>query len=168
MKIGTQIIFEKISGRFSNSLIIQMAVIGLLLLFTIRTNIMKDNRLLYSEYVVRQQEYALTERIIGNIEETGADGNCAVVILGQWSPQYNPSMIQGETLGRSFYEWDAEVPGGIEKRVLGYWRTLGYQYKTPGDEVRTKTIEERADMPAWPAEGSVVRDGNLVIIKLSN
>ena len=55
-------------------------------------------------------------------------------------------MIQGETLGRSFYEWDAEVPGGIEKRVLGYWRTLGYQYKTPGDEVRTKTIEERADM----------------------
>ena len=166
--IGTQIIFEKISGRLSNNMIIQMAVVGLLLLFTIRKNLMKDNRLLYSEYVVRQQEYALTEKIIGNIEETGADGNCAVVILGQWSPQYNPSMIQGETLGRSFYEWDAEVPGGIEKRVLGYWRTLGYQYKTPGDEVRTKTIEERADMPAWPAEGSVVRDGNLVIIKLPN
>ena len=112
--IGTQIIFEKISGRLSNNMIIQMAVVGLLLLFTIRTNIMKDNRLLYSDYVVRQQEYALTEKIIGNIEETEADGNCAVVILGQWSPQYNPSMIQGETLGRSFYEWDAEVPGGIE------------------------------------------------------
>ena len=71
-------------------------------------------------------------------------------------------------MGRAFYEWNAEVPGGIKKRVLGYWRTLRYQYKTPGDEVRTKTIEERADMPAWPAEGSVVRDGNLVIIKLSN
>ncbi len=57
------------------------------------------------------------------------------------------------------------------KRILGYWRTLGYQYKTPGDEVRTKTIEERADMPAWPAEGSVVRDGTLCnckIVELKN
>ena len=55
--IGTQLIFEKISGRLSNNMIIQMAVVGLLLLFTIRTNIMKDNRLLYSEYVVRPVSY---------------------------------------------------------------------------------------------------------------
>ncbi|MCI9329031.1 MAG: hypothetical protein HFH22_04235, partial [Ruminococcus sp.] len=78
-----------------------------------------------------------------------------------------PSMIQGETLGHSFYEWDQTVPGGTCKRVLSYWHVLGYEYQNP-DAQQWEAAEKLGEgMPAWPRQGSVVREGELVVIKLS-
>lgn len=177
---------------------IRLAAGAFLFLLIFRGNVVMDNRLLYSDYVVRQQENALTERLIERIEtvnggeETVADSgernaadggeqnaaddeerNAAggrgttVALLGKWSPACNPSMIRGETLGRSFYEWDYQIPGCTCKRVLNYWRVLGYEYQYP-DAEQWKMAEALGEqMPAWPQEGSVVQDGELVVIKLS-
>ncbi len=192
---------------------IGLAAAAFLFLLIFRGNIVMDNRLLYSDYVVSQQENALTERLIerietmsgrgaeatgnsaesaaggeeaaagnsaesaaggvetaaGNSAESAADGRkeTAVAILGKWSPTCNPSMIQGETLGHSFYEWDQTVPGGTCKRVLSYWHVLGYEYQNP-DAQQWEAAEKLGEgMPAWPRQGSVVREGELVVIKLS-
>ena len=177
---------------------IGLAAAAFLFLLIFRGNIVMDNRLLYSDYVVSQQENALTERLIerietvsggeaapagnsaesaadggeaaaGNSAESAADGGkeTAVAILGKWSPTCNPSMIQGETLGHSFYEWDQTVPGGTCKRVLSYWHVLGYEYQNP-DAQQWEAAEKLGEgMPAWPRQGSVVREGELVVIKLS-
>lgn len=146
---------------------IRLAATGLLFLLVLRGNIVKDNRLLYSEYVVRQQENALTERLIEKIAAAGGGEGTAVAILGKWSPACNPSMIQGETLGHSFYEWDQAVPGCTCKRVLNYWSVLGYRYRYP-DEALWATAEALGEqMPPWPSQGSVIREGNLVVIKMS-
>ncbi len=162
---------------------IGLAAAAFLFLLIFRGNIVMDNRLLYSDYVVSQQENALTERLVerietvsggeaapaGNSAESAADGGkeTAVAILGKWSPTCNPSMIQGETLGHSFYEWDQTVPGGTCKRVLSYWRVLGYEYQNP-DAQQWEAAEKLGEgMPAWPRQGSVVREGELVVIKLS-
>lgn len=162
---------------------IGLAAAAFLFLLIFRGNIVMDNRLLYSDYVVSQQENALTERLVerietvsggeaapaGNSAESAADGGkeTAVAILGKWSPTCNPSMIQGETLGHSFYEWDQTVPGGTCKRVLSYWHVLGYEYQNP-DAQQWEAAEKLGEgMPAWPRQGSVVREGELVVIKLS-
>lgn len=186
---------------------VRLAAAAFLFLLIFRENVVKDNRLLYSDYVVSQQENALTERLIekietadggeytvaGNVEDieagseqdtaasggdgtatgrvmdTAADGEeyTAVALLGKWSPACNPSMLQGETLGHSFYEWDQAVPGCTCKRVLNYWNVLGYQYRYPDDEQWKRANELGEGMPSWPRDGSVIRDGELVVIKLS-
>lgn len=176
---------------------IGLAAAAFLFLLIFRGNVVMDNRLLYSDYVVSQQENALTERLIerietvsggeaaagnsaesaaggekaaaGNSAESAADGGkeTAVAFLGKWSPTCNPSMVQGETLGHSFYEWDQTVPGGTCKRVLSYWRVLGYEYQYPDAQQWETAAELGKKMPAWPRQGSVVREGELVVIKLS-
>jgi hypothetical protein len=146
---------------------IRLAAWGLLFLLILRGNIVKDNRLLYSEYVVRQQENALTQRLVEQVAVLGGSEETTVAILGKWSPVCNPSMIQGETLGHSFYEWDQEIPGCTCQRVLNYWSVLGYRYQHP-DETQWKTAENLAEqMPSWPRQGSVIREGNLIVIKMS-
>lgn len=155
---------EMLSGHCG---FLRLAVTGILSLLILRGCIVKDNRLLYTDYAVHQQENALTERLVEKIESMGAAEETTVVILGKWSPAYNPSMIQGETLGRSFYEWDQEIPGCTCKRVLNYWRVLGYEYRHP-DEARREAAEELGKgMPSWPQQGSVIREGDMVVVKLS-
>ena len=155
---------EKLSEHFE---FIRAAAAGLLLLLIFRGNIVPGNRLLYSEYVVRQQENTLTEQLISKVAEMGGTEESTVVILGIWSPACNPSMVQGETLGHSFYEWDQAIPGSTCNRVLNYWSSLGYTYQKPNEEHWKKAEKLGEEMPSWPQQGSVVRDEDMIVIKMS-
>ncbi len=155
---------EKLSEHFS---FIRIAVSVFLLLLVFRSNIVTGNRLFYSDYVVHQQENVLTERLIEKVTEAGGSQESTVAILGHWSPSRNPSMTRGETLGYSFYEWDQPIPRGTCKRILNYWSALGYTYQKP-DEEQWKMAETLGKgMPIWPQQGSVIREGDLVVIRLS-
>ncbi len=155
---------EKLSEHFE---FIRAAAAGLLLLLIFRGNIVPGNRLLYSEYVVRRQENTLTEQLTSKVAEMGGTEESTVAILGIWSPACNPSMVQGETLGHSFYEWDQTIPGSTCNRVLNYWSSLGYTYQKPDEEHWKKAEKLGAEMPSWPQQGSVVRDEDMIVIKMS-
>jgi hypothetical protein len=76
-------------------------------------------------------------------------------------------MVQGETIGWSFYEWDSEKAYGSTERIIGLWNTLGYEYQTV-DILSAEIGKNRAEnMPVWPEKGSVSWDGDLVIVKIS-
>ena len=165
---GAQFLFEYWINKLCSNYTIKVISIILLMIIIFRESVAKDNRLLYSDYVVRQQEKTLTENIINRIEGLDTEKEIkSVVIIGNWCPQYNPSMIRGETLGWSFYEWDANVEGGTERRVINYWRSLGYQYNIPSIEERESAKFEAESMPTWPKKGSVQNFNNVVIVKLS-
>jgi hypothetical protein len=118
-------------------------------------------------YQVYQQERELTESICTAIEETNAPTDAHVQIVGRWSPVMTEEMVQGETIGWSFYEWDSEKAYGSTERIIGLWNTLGYEYQTV-DILSAETGKDRAEnMPVWPEKGSVSWDGDLVIVKIS-
>lgn len=165
--IGVEMLAENFYGNFDKHSFIQNGMIGLLLLLIIRGNIVKDNRLLYTEYMVWQQEQVLTYRLTESVDKAGGNESSTVVILGHWTPTYNPSMLPGETLGRSFYEWDIDIPGATCRRILSYWNALGYKYEVPTDAQIQEAENIGMRMPLWPQEGSVIREENMIIIRLS-
>lgn len=76
----------------------------------------------------------LTQNLLVKVDEVGGDEITPVVIFGNGTPTYNSSMVRWETLGWSFYEWDAEIMGGTGNSILNYWRTQGFKYTTPANE----------------------------------
>ena len=110
----------------------------------------------------------MTEEILLEIRRSGAPDDARVTVIGNWSPLLNGSMLKGNAVGYSFYEWDAHIPGAVSKRVTGYWNSMGYDYRDPSEKEMSRAEKAAARMPVWPADGSVVRmEKDLVIVRLS-
>ena len=119
------------------------------------------NRLYYTENFVRQQDHLLTYSIaeeVNRLPDVSEDD--ALVIVGTKSYPMSPNMVKGEQLGWSFYE------RGEDEYARAYWASLGYKYKAPTPEERTKALEAAESMPSWPKEGSVDKKDNLIIVKV--
>lgn len=123
-------------------------------------------RLNQTAYSVYQQEQALTEAICEAIQETGAPEDAKVQIVGRWSPVLTENMVSGETIGWSFYEWDADKAYGSTERVVGLWNTLGYRYQTVDIIAAADGVAAANSMPVWPEEGAVRWDGSTVIVRV--
>lgn len=73
--------------------------------------------------------------------------------------------VPTSTIGRSFFDWD----GGNADRILIFMRIVGYDGMAPlGSDQRRAMLTEYATMPMWPAEGSVRRVGDAVLVKLGD
>lgn len=117
-------------------------------------------------YQVYQQEMALSEAICQAIGETGAPEDASVQIVGRWTPIFTEAMARGETIGWSFYEWDADQVYGSTERVIGLWNTLGYTYQTVDQAAAMEGLAAASVMPVWPEAGSVRWDGSMVIVRI--
>ena len=124
-------------------------------------------RLTYTAYEVYRQECEVSRQIAEAIEQTGAPEDAKVQFVGRLSPALTENMVRGETIGWSFYEWDAEKAYGSSERILGLWQTLGYEYQLISQEEAAGGMERAGTMPCWPEEGSVTWDGSTVIVRLS-
>lgn len=124
-------------------------------------------RLERTAYEVYRQECVLSREIAEAVDAAGAPEGVRVQFVGRWSPSLTAGMVQGETTGNSFYEWDAEKAYGSTERILGLWATLGYLYESVELQAAPAGCERAADMPCWPEAGSVSWDGETVLIKLS-
>lgn len=118
-------------------------------------------------YEVYRQEYSLSHEIAKAVEAAGVPEGASVQFVGRWSPVLGEGMVCGETIGNSFYEWDAEKAYGSTERILGLWETLGYSYQPVELQAAEAGYARAQDMPCWPAAGSVSWDGQTAVIKLS-
>ena len=126
--------------------------------------------LIYSDHVRYQNDVRLAESIMGKLDEMQGEDECPVVFFGKKEAVLNPSCVQGETMGHSFFEWDTEVdPRGYYNslRVIGFMSTLGREYPAPTMEQVKKAQEMENKMTAWPKEGSVIKQNGVIIVKLS-
>lgn len=72
--------------------------------------------------------------------------------------------VDTTTTGASFFEWD----GGNPWRVAAYMRLLGFADVRPYDEGASGRFDaDYAQMPVWPAPGSVRRIDDVYLVKLS-
>jgi hypothetical protein len=113
------------------------------------------------------QEQAFTEELKQALDARAADPALPLVFIGTWQSSLPPGQI-GETMGQSFYAWDSDSPIGSSERILGLWRTWEIAYPYPSAEQYRLAKEAAADMPAWPAEGSIRTADGYTIIKLSD
>ncbi|MFJ7736042.1 glucosyltransferase domain-containing protein [Lysinibacillus sp. NPDC097287] len=141
---------------------ISVIVICLLLFVQIQSL----NMIFYGDNV----RYKMDENIGNVISEdilTSSRGDLSkpVVFIGAYSHQSNPRIIEFDTLGASFFEWD----NGNNVRIHNFLRILGYKFLEPSAEMIEECVNEinMDEIPNWPHEGSIIVNSEYIIVKLS-
>ncbi len=133
---------------------------------TMRLYYTDDCRYSYDEALARD----LIMRIEGAQLSNDVEEKLPVYFVGNKSFEGNNACLQGEIIGKSFFDYDTEVePLGwwSTRRILGFMHILGADYEQVGMERIEEAIQISEDMPVWPAQDCVRVCENMVIIKLS-
>jgi hypothetical protein len=116
----------------------------------------------YSEYMAYKNDVRIAEELISDIREidSDADGK-ALVVIGNIS--YESALPQVVTLGQSIFEWD----DGNLTRIIPFLEIEGLKCEMPTEEQINSAVEKAADMPEWPAAGSIVSEDGYIVVYLS-
>lgn len=127
--------------------------------------------LFYSDYNRYKEDVRLTQDIMVKIDllENLSDSreNMKIVFLGHRSPDSTSVSIKGETMGNSFYEWDASTEFGSNIRIYGLTQTLGYKYISPSLDDIKKAKKMLDKMDVYPSKNSIITNDNMIIVRLS-
>lgn len=138
--------------------------------FTVYLQLKYTAMLHYSDQVRYESDVRIATRIADRIDALEDDEKTyPVVFFGAHEAELNPSCIKGDVIGYSFFEWDADTePFGVQgtRRILCFMQSLGMNYGQATAEQTKKALEASRDMPVWPAQKSVQKINDVIIIKL--
>lgn len=87
--------------------------------------------------------------------------------MGRYAPPLPDSYLRPwDATGISFFEIDYPTIRGSQ-RTVRMMRSIGLESTEPPAEFYEYARQRAEDMPVWPAEGSMVYESGLVIVKLS-
>lgn len=128
--------------------------------------------LYYTEKMCYEQDVAIARELISKIDEERGHNWYPVVFIGTYDFKESHAAIMGETIGRSFFEHDADAEPRFywsTRRALGLMHVLGYNYEQVVDpEMIGIAMEDSKYMPEWPNEGCVQVHDDMIIVKMSN
>lgn len=111
------------------------------------------------------------KREIPGVDAEGDPVDKKVVFIGYRQPQLNSWNHRTEMYGWSFFEWDytREHPAGATHRIAGFLEAHNGVHLDDGysEEMEYKAAALSEDMTVFPAEGSIVEEKDLVVVKLS-
>ncbi len=142
--------------------------ISLALVISFRQGVTTAN-LFYSERAKYEEDVIFANRINIQLDSLNVSErkNYSLVLIGEKTVNSN-LVIQGETLGHSFFAWDIGGPYGTSSRAVGFMRTLGYDFKYPSNEEYKKGLLLKEKMSAFPKKNSILINDNTIFIKLSD
>ncbi|MCD7835925.1 MAG: hypothetical protein LUG83_04645, partial [Lachnospiraceae bacterium] len=128
--------------------------------------------LYYTEKMCYEQDTSIARELITRIDEVRGHNWYPVVIIGTYGFKENHACVLGETIGRSFFEHDADVEPRFywsTRRALGLMHVLGYNYEQVVEpEMIAIAMEDSKYMPEWPNEGCVQVYDDMIIVKMSD
>lgn len=125
--------------------------------------------LYYTDRMRYDQDAFLGRALITEIERVTGGEKMPVAVFGKIPFSGNNVCIEGEIIGKSFFDYDTEVEPKYywsTRRILGFLHTLGADYPQVARERFGNAKIESDCMPAWPAEGSVQIRDRMLVIKL--
>ena len=96
--------------------------------------------------------------------------NCLVIFTGERGAALAGPAVTGELTGLSFYEAEAHTANGVSGRVGSLFLLLGLKIQVMTAEqtdVYRQAIDFMKDAPDWPANGSVKKMEDVVVVRLS-
>lgn len=88
-----------------------------------------------------------------------------LVFVGKYTPNH---MIKGQTMGHSFFEWDADTAFGSNYRIHGFMESLGIKYQIPTQQEYEQARQYAEKLPSWKEKKAVYTENGLRIVKLSD
>jgi len=126
--------------------------------------------LYYTDEMRYEQDAALGRALISEIDRVRGRFNLPVVVVGNKPFTGNHACVTGEIIGKSFFDHDVEVEPKYywsTRRIVGFFHVLGADYEQAAQSKFPGAVAYSADMPVWPAEGSIQLYDSMVIVKLS-
>ncbi len=121
------------------------------------------------EYLVSDKLTA--ERLYRDICQTADMENmadCKVILIGERGRDSVGNQLQGDVIGHSFFQWDADSIVGVNGRTQGFFEMLGMPSKLPDQQEYQEAAAAGGQAPVWPAKGSVFKlHEDMVVVKLS-
>ena len=128
-------------------------------------------RFYYTEQMRYHQDAQLGYRLIETIDQVREEDKLPILFIGHKSFQGNKATITGEIIGKSFFDYDVDVEPTYywsSRRIIGFLHTLGSDYELVDINLVEDILQRSNEMPVWPAEGSVQKFQDCIIIKLSD
>ena len=126
--------------------------------------------LYYTDRCRYEQDVALAETLIKRLKLVNR-WNLPVVFVGSIEFEPNNACVEGEIIGRSFFDYDTEVEPldyWSTRRILGFLHTLGADYEqVPADRME-EALKYSTYMAMWPEENCVEIWDDIVVVKLSD
>lgn len=92
----------------------------------------------------------------------------SLVFVGTQEMETNESTLKGDVIGHSMFQWDADSIVGVSERVGNLMHAIGLSHEKASQQQYVEARVRAEGMPSWPLAGSVVIEGDAVIIKLSD
>lgn len=133
----------------------------------------KDGAALFETiHQVSEQDISLTREIYEKAGETaereGRDvEDCVFIFLGKREAELPEEALRGDVIGCSFYQWDAQSPMGISRRIYDLMQALKLPSREPVLSRYLDSLPFAEEMACYPEEGSIRMDEDTVIVKLS-
>ena len=107
---------------------------------------------------------------ICRVADTDRIQDTAVIFTGGKSAGIKGPAVLGELAGRSMFEAEAHTPVGVSARVGRLFTILGMDMQVvSGDpQLYLRATEYMESAPSWPAQGSIRKMDDIVVVKLSD
>ena len=130
------------------------------------------NRLWNTAYITYQNDLLFANNLIHTIEEATGESlvhtDKKILFTGRYVPHKAANTLVGETIGKSFFEYDNHLEYmGSTYRIVGFYENIGYELWSASLEQAIEGQAIARTMPAYPKEGCVRVQDNLIIVKLS-
>jgi hypothetical protein len=133
-----------------------------------------DISLSYTDYVRYEWDKQQTKELYAALVEAnqGEVPEQPVIFVGYRKPELDFWCARTEMFGWSFYEWDygTENPTGVTHRAVGLVQAyIGEKLNEDcTDEEKNRAVEMAEQMTAYPQEGSILAEEDLIVVKLSD
>ncbi len=124
----------------------------------------------YSDYENFRQQKILAISIEDKLRKDNIDPEKTLVFVGNYASGGEGIIYKGETMVRTFFEWDAMSNNiGSNNRIRDFLNLIGYyKYELPTKEQYEEAKIIATRMPVYPEEGYIQEKSDYVIVKLSN
>ena len=130
-------------------------------------------RLFYTESVVADGDRIVAEDLVTEISKH--DTSKPVIIIGSLPARTNASCYTtADALTYqviSVYSLDIDPEPRYfysSNRILGYFKTIGYEFTAPERDNMAEAYEVSNDMPSYPKDGCVLETDDIIVVKLNN
>lgn len=122
--------------------------------------------LFYSDYLNFKEEENLTYQIEKSLSNYDIN-NKSIIFVG--ARNSHDSILTGETIGKSFFEWDYyDTPYKSNNRIKGFIQALdNYSYLSPSVEEIDEADQYKNDLEIFPSNNSILEKEKYIIIRLN-
>ena len=126
-------------------------------------------RLIYTDEIRGEEDIRLAEQLDNRICMV-TSRNKPIAIVGTYKNRLNSATMRGELIGLSLFNMTSEIEPHYywsSDRALRVLQTLGFTGQSVNQEQMIEARKFAADMPSWPADGSVREFDDYIVVKLA-